>query len=73
MMLRFAHGHGYTVREVADELGVSRQRVAQILALLKLRPARLGGVGPFILTQAERDAVMTRPPGKLGRPPNAKP
>lgn len=63
----------YTVRQVAEELGVTRQRVHQVLKLLNMRPARMGGTGPMYLTEPERQAVVTRTKGQPGRPPHTDP
>ena len=56
----------YTVSELAAELGVSRQRVHQLIALLNMTPQKRAGV--LLLTGAERRRLLRRPPGQPGRP-----
>jgi len=56
----------YTVADLAAELGVSRQRVHQVIAGLNLTPQKRAGV--LLLSGAERRRILRRPPGKPGRP-----
>ncbi len=58
----------YTVAMLAAELGVTRARVHQLMALLDMHPERLGGTGPLVLTGRERRQLLDRKPGKPGRP-----
>ena len=57
----------YTVAELAAELGVSRQRVHQMLDRLEMTPRKIGGV--LVLTGAERRRLLRRTHGQPGRPP----
>jgi len=56
----------FSVSDVAVELGVSRQRVHQLLDALDITPRTIGGV--FVLTPAERRRLLNRKLGKPGRP-----
>lgn len=56
----------YTVSSVAAELGLSRQRVHQIMDALAVRPPLIGGVR--LLSAADRRRLIARTPGRPGRP-----
>lgn len=62
----------YTVAMLAEEMHLSRGRVHQLILRLGMQPDRLGGTGPYVFTAKQRRQLLTRKPGKPGRPRTAR-
>jgi hypothetical protein len=59
-----------TMREFADSLGVTRARVHQLVQRVGLTPTKYGPA--YMLTPAEREAIINRPRRPAGRPKKAQ-
>jgi predicted DNA-binding protein YlxM (UPF0122 family) len=59
-----------TMREFADALGVTRARVHQLVQRVGLKLTKYGPA--YMLTPAEREAIINRPRRPAGRPKKAQ-